>query len=63
MKISFNIYRTCKCQHYRFQTHITARIIKVNDTKGSLKPGYDADIIIFDPDINVMKTIVGGRVV
>ena len=44
-------------------TSVPARIIKVNDTKGHLKPGYDADIIVFDPDINVMTTIVGGRVV
>lgn len=44
-------------------TSVPARIIKINDTKGYLKPGYDADIIVFDPDINVMTTIVGGKVV
>lgn len=30
-------------------------------TKGELLPGYDADIVIFDKDINVYATIVGGR--
>lgn len=32
-------------------------------TKGELKVGYDADIVIFDGDINVKKTVIGGRTV
>jgi N-acetylglucosamine-6-phosphate deacetylase len=44
-------------------TSVPARILRVNDKKGYIKPGYDADIIIFDPDINVRTTIVGGRVI
>ena len=31
--------------------------------KGILAEGYDADVVIFDEDINVKKTIVGGTVV
>ena len=31
--------------------------------KGLLRPGYDADVVIFDPDVNVSHTIIGGRVV
>ena len=42
-------------------TEVPARIMKL-DTKGSLKVGYDADIVIFDDDINVIKTIVNGNV-
>ena len=31
--------------------------------KGALVEGYDADIVIFDEDVNVDKVIVGGRVI
>lgn len=31
--------------------------------KGDILPGYDADIIIFDNDINIEKTIINGKVV
>ncbi len=33
------------------------------DSKGKLEAGYDADIILFDEDINVSCTIVGGKIV
>lgn len=29
--------------------------------KGSILPGYDADFVMFDDDINVIRTIIGGR--
>lgn len=40
-----------------------ARIMKVNDRKGSLMRGKDADVIIFDEDINIRTTIVKGNIV
>jgi len=43
-------------------TEVPARIMKL-DNKGSIKSGYDADIVIFDDDINVKYTIVNGKVV
>lgn len=43
-------------------TVVPARIIKVENEKGHFKPGYDADITIFDDDINIKKVIVGGKV-
>ncbi len=42
---------------------VPAKIIKVDDRKGYIKPGYDADIIILDSKINILKTIVGGKVI
>lgn len=39
-----------------------ARIIGANN-KGMLLPGYDADVVIFDDNINVSLTMVSGRVV
>ena len=40
-----------------------ARILNCNDRKGSLEVGKDADIILFDDQINIDTTIVNGRVV
>ena len=40
-----------------------ARIMNVQDKKGSLSAGKDADIVIFDDNINMEKTIVNGRVI
>lgn len=30
--------------------------------KGEIKEGYDADLVIFDEDVNIAKTIIGGKV-
>jgi len=38
-----------------------AEIIGIGDRKGSLEKGKDADIVIFDKDINVRKTIALGK--
>ncbi|MEO6633149.1 MAG: N-acetylglucosamine-6-phosphate deacetylase, partial [Mucilaginibacter sp.] len=40
-----------------------ARIMNVSDRKGSVEVGKDADIVIFDEEINIEKTIVRGKVV
>ncbi|AWV96823.1 N-acetylglucosamine-6-phosphate deacetylase [Arcticibacterium luteifluviistationis] len=40
-----------------------ARIMKVDAQKGSLEVGKDADILIFDEEINIKMTMVEGRVV
>lgn len=40
-----------------------ARILKCNDHKGSLEVGKDADIVVFDENINIQTTIINGKVV
>jgi N-acetylglucosamine-6-phosphate deacetylase len=44
-------------------SHIPARIMKIDNRKGSLEPGKDADIVIFDEDINIDTTIINGKIV
>lgn len=41
-------------------TEVPARIMGL-ETKGKLCAGYDADIVIFDDDINIKRVFVGGR--
>ncbi len=42
-------------------TATPARLLNIQDRKGSIAPGKDADVVIFDEDINVEKTIVQGK--
>jgi N-acetylglucosamine-6-phosphate deacetylase len=44
-------------------TYTPARIMKIDNKKGQLVKGKDADVVIFDSDINIKKTIVKGRVI
>jgi N-acetylglucosamine-6-phosphate deacetylase len=46
----------------RMITHTPARIMKVDDRIGTLAPGMDADIVIFDEDIRINRTILKGNV-
>lgn len=47
----------------RMATEVPARTIGVDDRKGKLVKGYDADLVLLDADLNVVATICGGRVV
>ena len=40
-----------------------ARIMKVDHRKGSIAAGKDADLVIFDDDINIHATMVEGEMV
>ena len=42
-------------------TETPARIMGVADRKGSLRDGFDADIVIFDNEVNISQVIVGGK--
>lgn len=46
----------------RMMTSTPARIMGVLDKKGTLAVGKDADIVIFDEDINIQTTIVNGNI-
>jgi N-acetylglucosamine-6-phosphate deacetylase len=47
----------------RMMTSTPAAIMGVADRKGTLSPGKDADIVLFDDRINIHCTMGGGRIV
>ncbi|SEL67418.1 N-acetylglucosamine-6-phosphate deacetylase [Parapedobacter koreensis] len=47
----------------RMMTATPARILGVDSYMGSLVPGNDADIVIFDQGVNIMMTLIKGRIV
>jgi N-acetylglucosamine-6-phosphate deacetylase len=50
-------------QAVQMATATPARIMKIADKKGSIAVDKDADIVIFDEDINIELTMIGGKVV
>ena len=47
----------------RMITENPAKVMGISDKKGSLVAGMDADVVIFDKNINIKNTIIGGRIV
>lgn len=47
----------------RMMTENPARVMGIAASKGSIQPGKDADIVIFDENINVKRTIIGGKII
>jgi len=47
----------------RMMTATPARILQVADKKGSITVGKDADLVIFDSEINIEMTMVKGKVI
>ncbi|MDD4433634.1 MAG: amidohydrolase family protein [Parabacteroides sp.] len=38
-------------------------MLKIDKTKGSIEIGKEADLVLFDKDININTTIINGKVV
>lgn len=47
----------------RMATKTPANILGIQDRKGSLIPGKDADIVIFNDEIQIQMTMVNGRII
>ncbi len=45
----------------RMATLTPARVIGLDDRKGSLEAGKDADLVIFEDDFTAWRTMIGGR--
>ncbi len=46
----------------RMITHTPARIMKLDNKIGTLATGMDADIVIFDENIRISRTIIKGKI-
>lgn len=44
-------------------TENPARVLGIEEKKGSIQPGKDADIVLLDEDCSIYATIVGGKIV
>lgn len=40
-----------------------AKLCKVDDSKGSIEEGFDADLLLFDDAINIKKVIINGKII
>lgn len=47
----------------KMMTLTPARIMRIDDQKGSIQKGKDADFVIFDDNINISYTILEGNVI
>jgi N-acetylglucosamine-6-phosphate deacetylase len=45
----------------RMITHTPARIMKLDNKIGTLAAGMDADIVIFDENIRISRTVIKGK--
>ena len=54
----YQLYEIIKMASYN-----GAKFCKVDDKKGQIKENFDADLVIFDENIDVKITIVGGKIV
>ena len=50
------------CDAIQMSTEVPARVVGVDDRKGKLVAGYDADLVLLDQDLNVVATICRGKV-
>jgi len=60
-----NIARNCHiplCDSLKIVTSNVARVLGIEDRKGSIEVGKDADLIIFDKNYEIDSVLARGRV-
>ncbi len=61
-----NVYSNTNYELYevvKMATLNPAKFCMVDDRKGLIKEGYDADLVIFDENIDIKKVIINGKVI
>jgi len=59
-----NVYKNCNLplnEVVKMASYNGAKHCKVDDHKGIIREGYDADLILFDDDINIQKVFISGK--
>ena len=59
-----NVYKNCGIPLHevvKMATYNPAKHCNVQDSKGVIKEGYDADLVLFDENITVKKVFVNGK--
>lgn len=60
---NFMAYTNCSlAQAIRLVTYNPARVLNCEQRKGLIEPGFDADLVILDPDLTVIQTWCAGRI-
>lgn len=65
-KAIYNVYKNTELPLHeivKMASFNGAKLCKVDNRKGLIKEGYDADLVLFDENINIKTTIVNGNVV
>ena len=65
-KAIYNVYKNTELPLHeivKMASFNGAKLCKVDNRKGIIKEGYDADLVLFDENINIKTTIVNGTVV
>lgn len=47
----------------RMMTLTPAEIMKIDKQKGSIEVGKDADLVVFNPNIDIRYTVIGGNII
>ena len=63
VRTMINVAEVSLVESVKMMTLTPARIMKIADKKGSIEVGKDADLVIFDDNINVSYTIIDGKVI
>lgn len=59
-----NVYKNCNvplCEAVKMATYNPAKHCKVDNRKGLIKEGYDADLVLFDENIRIKKVFINGK--
>ena len=66
--MDYIMQQTYKCSNIplldviRMATLTPAQMMKINDRKGKIAEGYDADFVFLDKELNVKAVIARGKV-
>ncbi len=63
MALNFRRYTGCTLETAVHAGSLNpARVLGIDDRKGTIEPGKDADIVVFDKDDSVWATLISGSV-